>query len=102
MEVPTVTSILADLPCPSWCTGDVPTDAGGVIHLSDGKPVSTGGALAGFISVSLERSDAEHLAGSPTIRIESSSDEMTPLQAFELAATLQAVAVAALVEAAVA
>lgn len=96
-----MTNILADLPCPRWCRGDLPTDGGGVIHLSGDRDVATtaGPALTGFIHVSVERLDvdADHI-GSPAIRIEGYGDQMTPIQAFELASTLQAAAISALME----
>jgi hypothetical protein len=93
-------SIFSDLAHPQWCSSDLETDTGGVLHLSEGRAVRTaadGTAMSGFVHVSVERLDAdERHPGSPAIRIEGSGEQLSPLQAFELAATLQAVAIAAL------
>lgn len=89
---------IADLPHPSWCAEDIPAEHG-IVHLSNDRqvPATAGGAAeSGFIHVSVERVDADGRPGAPALRIEGGGDPMTPLQAFELAATIQAAAVAAL------
>lgn len=86
------------IPHPRWCDEDLPAGPAAVVHLSASGdiPATAGGpAEAGRISVSIERVDEGGCAGSPAVRIEG-CDPMTPLQAFELATTLQAVALAAL------
>jgi hypothetical protein len=82
---------------PIWCSFDIPTDDGGVIHLSAIRGVATTDDAAGFIHVSVERRDGQR-TGVPAIRIEGSAEQMTPVQAFRLASVLQAVAVAALLD----
>ena len=82
-------------PHPTWCQLDLPTDAGDVVHVSEDRSVTAdagGPAEVGFVSVSVE----QHGDGAPVIRIEGSGDPMTPLAAFELASTLQAAAISAL------
>jgi hypothetical protein len=67
------------------------------VHVSEDRAVRAdagGPAEAGFINVSVE----QHGDGSPAIRIEGSGDPLTPLAAFELASTLQAAAIAALMD----
>lgn len=78
--------------CPAWCADDIPTDLGGVIHLSVSH-----GLTAGF-EVSIERLDAGS-PGSAAIRLHAGTGELSPLGAFELANALQAAAAAALLEA---
>jgi hypothetical protein len=89
-------SIIPDLTHPAWCGTDLPTDDGGVIHLSASRAVIATTSLSGFIHVSVERLDTAGRPGAPSIRIEGHGDELTPLAAFELASSLQAAAIAAL------
>lgn len=72
--------------CPPWCQDEVPTDDGGVIHFSGQQTVSQA-------AVSVERR-----GGVAAIRLEASTEPMTPMQAFQLAAVLQAAAVTALLD----
>jgi hypothetical protein len=83
------------LSCPPWCQEDVPTDDGGLIHFGSDMVATP---LLGKIMVSLERRDSVTGPGVPMIRVEGRDELLTPLQAFELVTTLQAVAVAALVD----
>lgn len=96
-----MSTTMPSAPCPTWCGDDLPTDGGGVVHVSveRGIAATAGGPTeSGLIRVSIERFDDGSHAGVPAIRIEGSGDPLTPLQAFELAATLQAAAIAALTE----
>jgi hypothetical protein len=80
---------------PAWCSGDdIETDCG-VLHVSPER------VAAGFIPVSVERADSATGYGSAEIRI-NGAEPLTPLQAFELAGTLQAAAITALMDSEVA
>lgn len=90
-----MSNILSEIPHPTWCESDLPTDAGGVVHVSEDRSVRAdagGPAEVGFVSVSVE----QHDDGIPAIRIEGTDDPLSPLAAFELASTLQAAAISAL------
>jgi hypothetical protein len=84
--------------CPSWCASDLPTDGGGVIHLSTAAMVPTdagGPTERGFATVSVERFDG--VAGpdsAAAIRVEADG-LMTPLTALLLADSLRAAVIAA-------
>lgn len=81
--------------CPAWCWDDITTDRGDVLHLGAAWSVAIGDEVAGeSLEVSLERCGS----GPAVVRLQGSGGEMSPIQAFELAAAIQAAAAAALIE----
>lgn len=76
-----------------WCDGHIPSDAG-LVHISAERTViATAGGPTERTSfyVSVERLDQD----APAVRLAASGDPLTPQEAFELGAALQAAAFAA-------
>lgn len=89
--------------CPRWCTEHVGVvDPGWTMHDSGelSVPATAGGPdEQGHVYVSVDRSDAAgQPIGTPLVRIDCTRDPMTPVEALQLAATLQSVAFAALLD----
>lgn len=92
----------ASASCPPWCKEHVGGDPGWKMHDSGetAVPVTGGGTTEqGHLYVNVERSDGPgQPIGTPTVRIDGTRGPMTPVEALQLAATLQAAAFAALLD----